>query len=140
MWIAQFIKNIGQILHGNFISIAIIIPLGTCQGRRSAVGVCIFIWTSEAAARTGMFHIFQTPGREGGCLKRKNNDREILLCRDKNFVGEDILHNHAICQTLLNFPPFEYLSDSFCQFRMGFVVFLFFRRGLSPSAKVIEVD
>ena len=57
-----------------------------CEGGESAVGVCILIWASEATVRTGMFHIFHTPGREGGCLKKKNNDLETLLCRVRNFV------------------------------------------------------
>ena len=71
----------------------------------------------------------------------KTTIKGFALSGQKTFVGEDIPHKHTICQTLLNvFSPFEYLSDSFCWFRMGFVVFLFFRRGLSPSAKVIEVD
>ena len=104
IWNAHITKIsfIGLILQGNSISSAIINPLGTCQGRRSAVGVCI--WASEAAVRTGMFHIFHT-GMGGRVSRRKQTIRNICLAAIKNVMTRKRLffHIHIICQTLLFF-------------------------------------
>ena len=98
----------------------------------------------DLRGRSSNWHVpHHSNSGKGGRVSQteKTTIKKLCFVGTKTFVGEDIPHKHTICQTLLNlFSPFEYLSDSFCWYRMGFVVFLFFRRGLSPSAKVIEVD
>ena len=136
IWNAHITKIsfIGLILQGNSISSAIINPLGTCQGRRSAVGVCI--WASEAAVRTGMFHIFHT-GMGGRVSRIKTNDPRYLLGRDQNVVTRNVVFIFILFVRLCSFFG---IRTIFCMFRIEFVVFILRRCGLSPSAKVTNAD